>query len=168
VRDHPSQSIAEICGTDVASIMQADSIIFLWVTNFVLVQGIHVTVLRAWGFEPKTLITWPKAKMGNGDWLRSQTEHVVMAVRGRPVVESASLTTLLKGPFHLVQKNAHSAKPKEFCDFVESLCPAPRFADLFSRYQHNDKWDCHGDEAPSDQHDPANAAAPDDSEAAAE
>jgi hypothetical protein len=28
------------------------------------------------------------------------------------------------------------------------LCPAPRYADLFSRYRHNDKWDCHGDEAP--------------------
>src|SRR5262245_59783996 len=32
---------------------------------------------------------------------------------------------------------------------VESLCSAPRYADLFSRYQHNDKLDCHGDEAPS-------------------
>jgi N6-adenosine-specific RNA methylase IME4 len=43
----------------------------------------------------------------------------------------------------------HSAKPKEFYDLVESLCPAPRYADLFSRYRHNDKWDCHGDEAPT-------------------
>jgi N6-adenosine-specific RNA methylase IME4 len=42
----------------------------------------------------------------------------------------------------------HSLKPKEFYDLVESLCPAPRYADLFSRYRHNDKWDCHGDEAP--------------------
>jgi N6-adenosine-specific RNA methylase IME4 len=42
----------------------------------------------------------------------------------------------------------HSAKPPEFYDLVESLCPAPRYADLFSRYRHNEKWDCHGDEAP--------------------
>jgi len=39
-------------------------------------------------------------------------------------------------------------KPVEFYELVESLCPAPRYCDLFSRYQHNDKWDCHGDEAP--------------------
>jgi hypothetical protein len=39
-------------------------------------------------------------------------------------------------------------KPIEFYDLVESLCPAPRYADIFSRYRHNDKWDCHGDEAP--------------------
>jgi N6-adenosine-specific RNA methylase IME4 len=42
----------------------------------------------------------------------------------------------------------HSEKPKEFYDLVERLCPAPRYADLFSRRRHSDKWDCHGDEAP--------------------
>jgi ParB/RepB/Spo0J family partition protein len=26
---------------------------------------------------------------------------------------------------------------------------APRYAYLFSRYRHNDKWDCRGDEAPT-------------------
>jgi len=160
VRDFPSMSIAEICTLDVASIMHKDSIILVWVTNFVLVQGIHTTIVRdAWGFEPKTLITWPKDRMGNGDWLRSQTEHVVIAVRGKPVVQSANLTTLLKGPFHLVRKNAHSAKPVEFYDFVEKLCPAPRYADLFSRYRHNDRWDCHGDEAPTDPGDMPDIAA---------
>ena len=50
-------------------------------------------------------------------------------------------------PFHLVQKNAHSAKPIEAYTYFESLYPAPRYFDLFSRYQHNDKWDCHGNEA---------------------
>jgi N6-adenosine-specific RNA methylase IME4/ParB-like chromosome segregation protein Spo0J len=155
VRDYPSQSIEQICAVNVGSILHVHSIVLMWVTNFVLVQGVHTTILRAWGLEPKTLITWPKAKWGNGDWLRSQTEHVILAVRGEPVVESASLSTLLKGPFHLVRKNAHSAKPKEFYDFVESLCPAPRYADLFSRYRHNDKWDCHGDEAPKQQGDNA-------------
>jgi N6-adenosine-specific RNA methylase IME4 len=28
----------------------------------------------------------------------------------------------------------------------EMLCPAPRYAELFSR-QHRDRWDGHGDEA---------------------
>jgi N6-adenosine-specific RNA methylase IME4 len=149
VRDFPSMSVAQICALEVAPIMHEDAIIFLWVTNFVLLHGIHLNVLSAWGkWEPKALITWPKDRMGNGDWLRCQTEHVVMAVRGKPVVQSAKATTLLQGPFHLVRRHAHSAKPKEFYDFVESLCPAPRYADLFSRYQHNEKWDCHGDEAP--------------------
>ena len=45
-------------------------------------------------------------------------------------------------------RRAHSQKPIEFYNFVETLCPAPRYADIFSRYQHSERWDCHGDEAP--------------------
>jgi N6-adenosine-specific RNA methylase IME4 len=52
-------------------------------------------------------------------------------------------TTLLHAPVR-----GHSVKPVEFYDLVESLCPAPRYADLFSRYRHSDHWDCHGDQAP--------------------
>jgi N6-adenosine-specific RNA methylase IME4 len=100
-------------------------------------------ILEAWGFEQKTILTWAKDKMGTGDWLRGQTEHCIMAVHGKPIVQLTNQTTLLRAPVR-----AHSQKPIEFYDLVESLCPAPRYADLFSRYRHNDKWDCHGDEAP--------------------
>jgi N6-adenosine-specific RNA methylase IME4 len=66
-----------------------------------------------------------------------------MAVRGRPVVELTNQTTLLRGTVR-----EHSQKPIEFYDFIERLCSAPRYAYLFSRYRHNENWDCHGDEAP--------------------
>jgi hypothetical protein len=81
--------------------------------------------------------------MGNGHWLRGQTEHCIYATRGKPVVTLTDQTTLLHAPVR-----GHSVKPVEFYELVEKLCPAPRYADLFSRYRHNDKWDCHGDEAP--------------------
>jgi N6-adenosine-specific RNA methylase IME4 len=77
--------------------------------------------------------------MGISDWLRA--EHAILAVRGKPTVMLTNRTMLLRAPWR-----GHSVKPVEFHDLVESLCP-PRYADLFSRYQHNDKWDCHGDEA---------------------
>jgi MT-A70 len=96
----------------------------------------------------------PKDRAGQGHWLKGQTEHLVIAVRGRPIVTLSDQTTLLRGPFHLVSKGAH-AKPIEAYGLFESLVPAPRYADLFSRYRHNDKWDCHGDEAPDN-----DAAAP--------
>jgi N6-adenosine-specific RNA methylase IME4 len=108
-------------------------------------------VLDAWGFEAKTILTWGKDKMSTGDWLRGQTEHAILAVRGKPVVTLTNQTTLLHA-----RVRGHSEKPAEFYDLVESLCPAPRYADLFSRYQHSDRWDCHGDEAPRN-----DAAAPD-------
>jgi N6-adenosine-specific RNA methylase IME4 len=149
VLPYPTMSIEQLCALDVGSIMHADSVLGLWVTNLVLVRGLHLPVLRAWGgFEPKTILTWPKDRVGRGDWLKGQTEHLIIAVRGNPIVTLSDQTTLLRGPFHLVSKGAHSAKPIEAYGWFESLVPAPRYADLFSRYRHNDKWDCHGDEAP--------------------
>ena len=136
-------SIEQLCAMAVSSIMAADAVLWMWTTNHHMRAAF--TVLDAWGFEPKTILTWAKDRMGHGDWLRSQTEHCIMAVRGKPIVTLTNQTTLLNAPLR-----AHSQKPAEFYDLVESLCAAPRYADLFSRYQHNDKWDCHGDEAPLD------------------
>ena len=149
VLPYPTVSIEQACALDVASIMHQDSVMGFWVTNYILVRGLHIPVLKAWKFEPKTLVTWPKDKPGQGHWLKGQTEHLVIATRGKPIVTLTDQTTLLRGPFHLVSKSAHSSKPVEAYTFFESLCPASRYADLFSRYQHNDKWDCHGDEAPA-------------------
>lgn len=140
---YPTMSVAEICAMPIASIMHEDSILWFWTPNFHLVQGAATTVLCAWGFKPVTMLTWAKDRMGAGDWLRGQTEHVILATRGKPTVTLTNQTTLLPAPVR-----AHSQKPVEFYDFVERLCPAPRYADLFSRYRHNDQWDCHGDEAP--------------------
>jgi N6-adenosine-specific RNA methylase IME4 len=140
VRPYPTMSIAEICGVDVASIAHADSILWLWTTNQFMRHAF--LVVDALGFEARTILTWAKSKMGTGDWLRGQTEHCLMAVRGRPVAQLTNQTTLLRAPVR-----GHSVKPKEFYDLVESLCPAPRYADLFSRQRHGDRWDCHGDEA---------------------
>jgi hypothetical protein len=60
-------------------------------------------------------------------------------------------STLLQRPadgFHLVCKGEHSAKPVEGYQWFEDLFPAPVYADFFSRYQHNERWDPHGNEAP--------------------
>ena len=78
--------------------------------------------------------------MGTGDWLRGQTEHCLLAVRGTPVVHLSNQTTLLHGPLR-----ANSQKPDEFYRLVESLCPAPRYAELFQRTE-REGWDGHGDE----------------------
>jgi N6-adenosine-specific RNA methylase IME4 len=143
VRPYPTMSLDEMRALPVASIMHADSILWMWTTNLFMRHA--YSVLDAYGFAERTILTWDKGRFGNGDWLRGQTEHCIMAVRGSPVVTLTNQSTLLRAPWR-----GHSVKPPEFYDLVESLCPAPRYADLFSRYQHNEKWDCHGDEAPPD------------------
>jgi N6-adenosine-specific RNA methylase IME4/ribosomal protein S14 len=137
---YPSMSIAQICALDVASIAAPDCILWLWTTNYHMRNAF--VVLDAWGFEHRTILTWVKDKMGVGDWLRGQTEHVLMAGRGSPTITLTNQTTVLKAPAW-----AHSQKPEEFYKLVEMLCPAARYAYLFSRNK-RDGWDCHGDEVP--------------------
>jgi N6-adenosine-specific RNA methylase IME4 len=139
---YAGQSMDDIRRLDVASIAHDDCVLWLWATNADIREAF--TVLDAWKFELKTILTWVKHKMGTGDWLRGQTEHCLMAVRGKPTVTLSNQSTVLHAP-----ARGHSQKPHEFYHLVESLCPAPRYADLFSRCRHNERWDVHGDEAPA-------------------
>lgn len=137
---YPQQSIDGICRLDVLSIAHEDCILWLWTTNHHMREAF--AVLDAWGFQHKTILTWAKDRMGTGDWLRGQTEHALMAVRGSPIVHLTNQTTLLHGPLR-----ENSRKPDEFYDFVERLCPAPRYATLYHRGVTRSNWDGHGDEA---------------------
>jgi N6-adenosine-specific RNA methylase IME4 len=141
VGGYPRMSIEEICAVDVASIAARDCILWLWTTNHHMRNAFRV--LDAWGFKEYTMLTWVKNKIGMGDWLKGQTEHCIMAARGKPVVELTTQTTALHAP-----RRAHSQKPREFYKLVEKLCPAPRYAYLFSRHRPGPNWDCHGNEAP--------------------
>jgi N6-adenosine-specific RNA methylase IME4/ParB-like chromosome segregation protein Spo0J len=144
VHPYPTMSIAQICETKawLPALMHDDAVLWLWCTNYYLIRY-AAPVLDALGFTEKTILTWVKPKFGCGDWLRGQTEHCVLAVRGNPTVTLTNESTVLFAP-----ARGHSVKPPEFYDLVERLCPAPRYLDVYSRYRHNDKWDCYGDEAP--------------------
>lgn len=140
VRPYPTMTIEAICALAVASIMHDHSIVWLWVDNYHLLSGDALRVLAAWGFKPVTLVTWAKDRMGLGHWLRGQTEHCIMATRGKPTVFLTDESTLLFAPV-----GAHSEKPDAFYALVERLCPAPRYCELFAR-RRRPNWDAHGDE----------------------
>jgi N6-adenosine-specific RNA methylase IME4 len=60
-------------------------------------------------------------------WLRTQTEHAILAVRGSPKLAIRGQSNALMAPVR-----EHSRKPEEFYELVESLCPGPR-VELFAR-----------------------------------
>lgn len=122
---YPTMDAAAICAMPVGELAHDDCILWLWTTNAFMKDAYQVA--EAWGFEVKTILTWAKDRMGLGDWLRGQTEHCLMAVRGRPVVVLTNQTTLLHGPLR-----EHSRKPDEFYTLVERLCPGSK-CELFSR-----------------------------------
>lgn len=122
---YPTMTQEEICALDVASIAHDDCILWLWTTNAHMEQAYWVT--KAWGFKVKTILTWVKPSIGMGDWLRGQTEHCLLAVRGKPTIRLAGEATALFGP-----RRAHSEKPDEFYQIVEKICPGAK-CELFSR-----------------------------------
>jgi N6-adenosine-specific RNA methylase IME4 len=122
---YPSMTYEEICDYQLPGLAD-DAILWLWTTNAHLEQAFSVA--RVWTFTPKTVLTWVKDKLGLGDWLRGQTEHCLLCVRGKPVVTLTNQTTVLLAP-----ATPHSQKPEAFFTLVESLCPDPRRGEVFAR-----------------------------------
>ncbi len=139
---YPTMSIADIAAVGVGAIAHDDCVLGLWITNFHLVLGHHLEILKAWDFKPITLRSWVKDRMGRGQVLRGQTEHCIIATRGKPVLQVANIATF----FHAaVDKKNHSRKPKKFYDDFERLVAAPRYATLFETVDRGAMWDGHGD-----------------------
>lgn len=136
---YPDMSTPEIMAMPVRDIAHDDAILWLWTTNAFMEHAFGIA--RAWGFEPRTILTWAKDRMGTGDWLRGQTEHCLLAVRGRPTVLLGNQTTLLSAPLR-----EHSRKPDEFYALVEGLCPGSK-VELFAR-EARPGWSLWGAEAP--------------------
>src|SRR5262249_57751182 len=99
-------------GPGVGALAHADRVLWLWATNAHL--PVAFELVRAAGFTHKTVLTWVKDRMGVGDWLRGQTEHCLLAVRGRPVVTLTDQATVLQAP-----AREHSRKPEAFYRLVE-------------------------------------------------
>lgn len=128
---YPTTPVEEICKQKIPA--AKDCVLFLWVTNAHVIDGSAAKVLEAWGFTGKTMATWPKPKMGNGHWIRGQTEHVILATKGKPKVDLKNQTTLL--PMWKPGKrppgvDPHSAKPDEFFPWAAKLVPVPEEARL--------------------------------------
>jgi N6-adenosine-specific RNA methylase IME4 len=132
---YPTMTLEAIRAIRIEDLAADDSILWLWTTNAHLPNAFQI--VSDWGFTYKTLLTWVKNRMGMGDWLRGQTEHCLMATRGRPSVHLTNQTTVIHAPI-----NGHSTKPEEFYKLLESLCPGSKL-ELFARNERKG-WRTHG------------------------
>jgi N6-adenosine-specific RNA methylase IME4 len=132
---YADMSLGDICALPVEALAAEDCVLWLWTTNLHMRDSF--AVLDAWGFESKTILTWAKQKFGVGQWLRGQTEHCHLAVRGKPTALLSNQSTLLVAP-----AGAHSAKPDEFYRLIETLCPGSKL-DMFAR-RRRVGWVSHG------------------------
>jgi N6-adenosine-specific RNA methylase IME4 len=124
---YPDMSTDEIIALPTSKKAAENCVLWLWTTNAHIRDALRVA--DAWQFEVKTILTWVKHRMGMGNWLRGQTEHCLMCVRGRPFVNLTNQTTVLAA-----QAREHSRKPDEFFELVEALCPGTKL-EMFAREQ---------------------------------
>lgn len=117
------QSHEELMALDVRSWAdeRAGCHLYLWTTNNF--SGRAHELMKQWGFEHRTIITWIKPPpFGLGSYFRNSTEHVLFGTLGdtttRPV--SASIPTHFEAP-----RGEHSEKPEEFYDIVRKASYPP-------------------------------------------
>lgn len=114
-----------------------DCILWLWTTNAFMKDAYEL--LEEWGFASKTILTWNKVNIGVGRWLRNVTEHCILSVKGSPVWDNKTYSTLITE-----KRTEHSKKPKTFYDMVNKICYG-RKLDYFAR-QKRKGWEVYGDE----------------------
>lgn len=140
-KHYSTMSLGEIMALrdSVVDMSEPDAHLWLWTTNAFIEEGYDV--VRAWGFRPLTLLTWCKPQPGVGYYLRNNTEHCILASRGKPLVP----TDKAMASWYVWPRGAHSAKPEAFYDLVEQVSPSP-FVELFSRRARLG-WEVWGDQS---------------------
>lgn len=143
-RHYPLMSIKEIAALPVKELADEDGChLYMWVTNNFLQKGLEL--LKIWGFEYVTIITWQKDRFGLGQYYRGITEHCIFATTKKKLpykVLDGKRQQGVTGFF--APKTIHSRKPAEMRRMIEKVSYEPRI-ELFAREQF-DGWDCWGNE----------------------
>lgn len=148
LRPYPAMAIQEGCkfmAEQLKPKLADDCVVWFLTTNYHLINGHADKLLHALGFaERSTMLTWEKDKIGRGQILRDKSEHCIVAKRGKPVINIFGKdppTTMLKAG-----RRENSRKPDELYRLIERVCPAKRYASIFSRGGEGERWDSHGDQ----------------------
>jgi len=135
-------TMKDLCDIPIMEYAYKNSHLYLWFTNAFAVQA-H-SLATAWGFTPKTIVTWGKIKpngtpsMKTGYYFRGASEHFLFCVRGSLKI-IGTLPTLYLSP-----RLPHSVKPEWFYELVEGQ-PYRNKLELFARRPRSG-WSVFGNE----------------------
>ena len=141
IRHYNLMTLDRIKAMPIADLVEENAHCWLWVTNATLEAGYEV--LRAWGFEPRSIYTWCKPRLGLGTYLRNCTEHLLLGTRGKAPIQ-------FKGQMNwgFMPLQDHSHKPEEVYDIIER-CSEGNYLELFARRPRYG-WEIWGNEVASD------------------
>lgn len=138
---YPLMSLDRITAMPVADLAEDDAHLWLWVTNATLRNGYDV--IDAWGFVPRSPLTWIKPRFQLGNYLRNATEHLILGTRGQAPVNFKAQPTWMFAPIQ-----EHSHKPEEQYAVIERVSGGP-YLELFAR-RPQPGWHAWGNEIDSD------------------
>ena len=141
---YKTMPINEIKNLQVEKIADDNCWLFLWTTYPQIQNGLDV--LRAWGFEYKTVaFTWIKKTVnmkdfvGMGFYTRANPEIVLLGLKGKVHPINKTVRNIIYS-----QIQEHSKKPDIVRDKIVKLCGDLPRIELFAR-QKIPKWDAWGD-----------------------
>ena len=155
---YPTMDIEDIKVLPISEMAEKDCILFIWVTFPKLQEGLDT--IKAWGFKYKTIgFVWVKTNKntntdqmsflpqdnfdsfwGMGMWTRANVELCLIATKGKPKRQSASVHSVVYAPL-----SVHSRKPKQVRNkIVQLIGDLPR-VELFAR-QNAEGWDAWGNQ----------------------
>lgn len=150
-RHYPLMSVAEICALKVGELALPDSHLYLWATNNFLERAFEV--VKAWGFEFVTCITWGKVENGKiqtglGQYFRGASEQLLFCKRGQPAYRTVDGKRAQGKTLVLEPRGEHSAKPEAFRTMIERVSAGP-YLEMFAR-RAAPGWDLWGNELAND------------------
>jgi len=143
-KTYPAMKTQDIMNLDVASITNVNAHCYLWVNNVFFPNGLKV--LREWGFEYLTCITWVKDSFGLGQYYRGQTEQCLFGVRGNiPYKISPDGKRFQRPTYFHAPRPDDSVKPSIMRDYISHVSDREGFnkVELFAK-ERVDGWDAWG------------------------
>jgi len=136
---YPTVKTKKLKEIPVKDICDENCLLFMWVTNPHLAQGIELG--KSWGFEYKTVaFVWDKMVHNPGQYTMSYCELCLVFKKGKiPQPRGA------RNEKQLIRKlrSEHSKKPEEVRNSIESMFPTQNKIELFAREKPNG-WDVWG------------------------
>ena len=118
----------KICEHPIKECFADNALLFLWVTNPLLEDGLRV--VKAWGFSYITNFVWVKDKLGTGFMNRSQHELLLICRKGKMPhpVDGDRYSSVIDAP-----RTEHSVKPPVVYEMIERMYPNRHYLELFKR-----------------------------------
>ena len=139
VEQYPTMPLEDICNLPVPEITDENAVLFLWATTPLIQEGLDV--MKAWGFEYKTLFTWDKVRPFPGNYNSVRQEFLLLGTKGRCLPDcDGRPQSIIR-----VEKGRHSEKPERFREIIETQYKYGNRVELFARKK-MEGWDVYGNE----------------------